>query len=650
MSSGISKRPAARGIDVREQINQGFVRSELGSAADAKADSVYQSAEVSPALLRRHASAAELNYMAAISCFLRALPSIKDTRSLRLIKTEVNRLLRRLEGMRALLREADRLDAINNGNPVALEPWERIDYCPEEGFDWQHLVQEFDDDLEDAFNKLSLDDNADGSDQAGPVHDKRPLVDQSAMFQPGTPVEVKMRNGSWEPAEVVSLDRNTYNVRFPDNAEEQGVAEERVRARQVQDERVVDSLEHSEHLQRMEVMSEIIESERQYNLDLQNLDEHFIRVLRNPSHWGGQKDGSETWFSQRTLDEEEGKQVFANMPDIIEMNRSFLSALEAAFAKMECDQSLATVFLDFAPRFKLYSEYIVQFEESQRLIAKFRKERSGFESADKLAAALNVPPLAELMKKPVNRIKTYMSQLQRLNERTPAAHQSFDATKSAIVEFRKVQIFMAQAIHVRENQAQLHHIEASFSPSLKLASPSRFFIHRGQLARIEDRNGKDRLIFLFNDLVICAKASRWLAPGSLREKGRLQLGSYGAAPDFGPHAFFVSERPSGNRWVLVASNFEEKELWFSKLKMCSCDPAGRLAVRPTPRVASPVSPGTPVSTLRGQVGGAASPVAPPPPPPPALPPGWVELTDSRSGRRYYFNSAIQKTQWERPTA
>ena len=41
---------------------------------------------------------------------------------------------------------------------------------------------------------------------------------------------------------------------------------------------------------------------------------------------------------------------------------------------------------------------------------------------------------------------------------------------------------------------------------------------------------------------------------------------------------------------------------------------------------------------------------PPPPPPPAtpLPPGWRATTDPASGREYFFNPHTQRTSWERP--
>ena len=99
----------AAGIEVRETINQGFVHAELASAADTKARRVYQAAEITPSLLERHATMAVENYMSAISCYLRGIPALNDARSSKLLREEVDKLLKRLERMRALVLEADRL-------------------------------------------------------------------------------------------------------------------------------------------------------------------------------------------------------------------------------------------------------------------------------------------------------------------------------------------------------------------------------------------------------------------------------------------------------------------------------------------------------------------------------------------------------------
>jgi hypothetical protein len=106
-------------VKVREAINQGFVRAELATSMDERAKRVYQASkenllesqahQLALGQLQSKAQGAITNYMAAISCFLRTVPKMKDSRSSQLIRSEVDRLLKRLEDMRVMAKRAENM-------------------------------------------------------------------------------------------------------------------------------------------------------------------------------------------------------------------------------------------------------------------------------------------------------------------------------------------------------------------------------------------------------------------------------------------------------------------------------------------------------------------------------------------------------------
>ena len=63
----------------------------------------------------------------------------------------------------------------------------------------------------------------------------------------------------------------------------------------------------------------------------------------------------------------------------------------------------------------------------------------------------------------------------------------------------------------------------------------------------------------------------------------------------------------------------------------------------------------PVEEVKKEEGNRLVDNLPPPPPPPpeeeedVLPPDWIQLTDKRSGRIYFYNTTTKKTSWKRPT-
>jgi len=625
-----------RGIDIREQINQGFVNSELGTANDKAADRIYNAALVNPQLLGKNAGDAIMNYKAAISCFLRAVPSVKDERSRNLLEEHVNKLLVRVEGMRALQAEAERLSQENNGEPVTLDSSDRINYLPENP-DLAQLLANFSKTMNADMEALSLEFDA--------MPNITTKVTEEQEFQVGDEVEVADSEFSgWKLALVAAYsDEGTYSVKYFDGTDESNVDSSRIMAKQQSQE---DQGESAEHQSRMSVMSEIIESERSYNMDLANLKHYYIEMYRKPAHWGGVIEAHETLFTQKTLNDEEFKNVFANISEIIEMNAEFLQALEDAFVEMQTDQSLASVFARFAPKFKLYTEYIVQYEQSQDLIAKYRQERSAFRTADEAARHVGVPSLAELMHRPVARIPEYIRLLKGLMKRTPPSHPSFNDAEIAIVLFKNVQEYMKRAINMKENVKTIREIEKRFRPVLSLATPGRFLIHTGSANRIaENLDAKRRHFFLFSDIMVCARNSEWLSIGHLRHVATIQIKSFGTSPDLGPDAFHVTGA-DGEVWNLIG----DKLVWMEKLELCP-NTVNEARQKRQQRI------GGAYANVNGVMGGQyqstqvkVSPNPPPPPPPPRLPQGWVALVDESSGRTYYYNAEKKVTQWEHPLA
>jgi len=650
-NSRSAKGATSKGIDTREQINQGFVRSELASGADDKASSVYDRAfidGVSPALLQRLARNAVENYMAAISCFLRAIPGVKDTRSKRLIRTEVNKLLLRLEGMRRLASEANRLVSVygEDAQNILLRPEDRIDLAAI-GFDPTALRDEFDEDLADAFDQLTIGDDQDEDEG------KSSPVETQGMHDLGTQVEVLRTDGTeWAPAVIAGHDaRDQYRVLYADGEQERNVAASRIRLPMVED-----SLELSaEDEARVDVMSEILESERRYNLDLHNLLDYYVHVLRNPAHWGGQKMQVETIFTQKTVGDDEAKAVFANIEDIYKMNHEFLGSLEASFKQMRNDQSLASTFVLYASRFEIYAEYVVQFEESQRLIADMRKKRGGFVSADEAAAIAHVPPLAELMKRPLQRIDEYINLLRKLQARTSSNHPSIVDINRAVEIFHSIQVYVKKAEKMRENQKEIMRLQERFSPSITLVKSGRILLHMGDLQRMEKGNPKKRHFWLFNDMILCARDSEWLNRGSYRHKGSMALKSFGETAEYGPNAFFVKGK-TGEQWVLIGIGVDTKNEWLQKLALCPhvINEIAQVMDRSRETLRLRQEYGKQHPGVTRTMGTKSFQPVPPPPPPPLprqdeLPPGWVKLQDPSTGKDYFYNESQQITQWDKPT-
>jgi hypothetical protein len=245
-------------------------------------------------------------------------------------------------------------------------------------------------------------------------------------------------------------DLNLYTVRYDANdSEESEVDPSRLH------ERGEDELDDDDTLNlasRFSVVCELIEDERKYVRNLRDLNKYFLHVLTNPAHWGGQREADETLFTATTLRPHEARLLFGNLPEIIGMHESFLRDLEACFAEWPSEHLLAPVFLRYAPFFKSYTAYAATFEKGQELLKSIEGKRQGLESAESLAARDGIPPLEELLLKPLGRMNEYVAALRRLRERTPASATDADGIDRAIQAIDMVADTIAQSVNRSENQ------------------------------------------------------------------------------------------------------------------------------------------------------------------------------------------------------
>ena len=84
------------------------------------------------------------------------------------------------------------------------------------------------------------------------------------------------------------------------------------------------------------------------------------------------------------------------------------------------------MFVNFSPFFKLYAEYIVNFEQSREKIALLREKNSSFvrfiKAAERVADPQGKQPFESYLITPVQRIPRYKMLLSELLKYTPEEH------------------------------------------------------------------------------------------------------------------------------------------------------------------------------------------------------------------------------------
>jgi hypothetical protein len=650
--------PLANGQAVREAINQGFTRAELASLADKDATRVYAGANTNGKVVKNKIVNAIDNYRAAVNCFVKALPSLPNDGSAELVRNEIRRLLERLGELQSMARKIPK----NEDDEDDDADDDRLNHI--------------DDNLRDIRNKLSAD-----------VTNLR----NHTRFKVGDVVEIqdKNNNARWRRGVINNIDDKTsssYHVTYSDDhSNENSVPEVRIRdplSNNNNDEPTtttttalsseIESAAMIVAEERRLIVSEIVESERVYRNALRDLTKYYLTPMSNPLRWGGERTKSETVFSQKIMTTTEIKTIFANIEEIAGLSEIFFDALEVRFNTWTVDQKLGDVFILYAPFFSCYATYADAIASSAAMLESIRGEREAFETVCAMALAKGVAPLEAIMRLPCTRVGEYKRLLERLCRRTPESHPDYDTIKDAYIAMGAVEEQISQTLNRKENQRRVLEIETKFKPPLALVTPSRLLIrHSANLKRIDQgsREPLNRLVWLFNDVILCGRPSEWFAQGFYRYDGQIRIRHARNAPEFGPTAFEIQgTADSGGgmiTWVFLCPDEMEKKSWLNDLRgfvisgnknnhrrSGGSSSGGGGGGRKSSNATSPTNQGTggsSSSTLLGPVTrnviGVHKSQQQQQQPDDSY---WRELKDEQSGKNFYYCEKTKETSWEKP--
>ena len=257
------------------------------------------------------------------------------------------------------------------------------------------------------------------------------------------------------------------------------------------------------------ISDEVLETERSYVNSLRMLISLYVRPLRQAEAHSGQGG------AVPRLEAADLALIFGNIEQVLDVNEGFLKDLEekirhwSDLMDVSPHKAIAACFQRYAPFFRLYSAYAVNFMAAQRRIKELMsgsdaraKELRDFLLACDMASKTS---LSALLIMPIQRIPRYELLLRELVKREPG-----DALLQQLFEdIQSVATHVNDSIRERENRAYVMEIQNSFRPPLALVAAHRLFMREGvlMLLRSHVRRQKARYFFLFSDLLVQCKRS-----------------------------------------------------------------------------------------------------------------------------------------------
>lgn len=253
---------------------------------------------------------------------------------------------------------------------------------------------------------------------------------------------------------------------------------------------------YHESEKRMHIMEEILSTERTYVTQLREIFSIYAEPIEK----------------NELLCSDLHRLVFNDLSVILLLNQEFLNELEATYQQylVDVENGVASslighLFKRRSPTFKLYTNYINNYEQSLHVIEEQTERNKAFRSFRNSVSQHLIQTnsrntdLSSFMILPVQRIPRYQLLLRDLIKSTPIDHPEY----TALIEAHDSIVDIASYCNSKKAEALNIFKVVEIAEELKikgLVQPGRRIVKQGELRR--DKSKKTTKMYLFNDLLV----------------------------------------------------------------------------------------------------------------------------------------------------
>jgi hypothetical protein len=205
------------------------------------------------------------------------------------------------------------------------------------------------------------------------------------------------------------------------------------------------------------------------------------------------------------------KVIFSNLGEIYQLHQEMLFALEARLMKWDSDPRIGDVIAKYAPYFKLYSTYSIQFEGSQAALAEWNKKSP--ELADIIERVESSPvsramPITSYMLTPIQRVPRYKLLLEDYRKHLPQDSADCEDTQGSLKAVLDAASHMDEQCKQLDNFQKVIKIQRTLAGNDIIVQPGRQFVAKGPVQWVDGKKLRPCILFLFSDILLVVKSSR----------------------------------------------------------------------------------------------------------------------------------------------
>eukprot|EP01103_Thecamoeba_quadrilineata_P014472 TRINITY_DN432_c0_g1_i10.p1 TRINITY_DN432_c0_g1~~TRINITY_DN432_c0_g1_i10.p1 ORF type:complete len:1066 (+),score=290.38 TRINITY_DN432_c0_g1_i10:319-3516(+) len=262
--------------------------------------------------------------------------------------------------------------------------------------------------------------------------------------------------------------------------------------------------------------------------------------------------------------EEEMKQMFFNIEDILHLHFEFWEDLESVLQKWP-SASISAVFIRRLPLFEAYEAYRLNFKEAMEIFERNRKQNKPFQNLLKTTEASGSgASLASLLSAPALRNELYRTFLEEL------LHEPQEEGESEKLQFAlsKFQELGQDNNKQSSNLAKIARIAVKLQDCDEvLVKPGRELLKDGILQLVSGTNKLDYYFCLFSDILVYAKK---ISKSKYRFSGKFVLYNFSLKDTMDETSFQLVENlrfNKTNKTTLCCQSLVKKQEWLEALNL-----------------------------------------------------------------------------------
>ncbi|XP_052071932.1 FYVE, RhoGEF and PH domain-containing protein 6-like isoform X3 [Mytilus californianus] len=259
--------------------------------------------------------------------------------------------------------------------------------------------------------------------------------------------------------------------------------------------------------------------------------------------------------------------ILKYLPQLHNFNEDLLHDLQERVNNWENCKKVADIFVKKGPFLKMYTAYITDFEETNRVfddaikkIPTFQQVVKEFEMSPR-CASLGV---RHYLLKPIQRIPQYKLLLQDYLKHLSPESEDYQSTKTALHIVSEVADHANSSMRQGDQVQKMLEIQKSLEGQFEVIKPGRDLIKKGELMKLSRKEMQPRMFFLFNDVLLYTTPT---PTGGYRLNNVLTLSgmkiTLPASKEYNTEFNIVTVQRS---FTVEASSEKDRDEWVTSLK------------------------------------------------------------------------------------